>query len=399
MKKLLCLFACVAMAASHLAWAGSGGEISKETSRFENVQISLLTCSPGTEIYALFGHTAIRYEEPARGLDLTFNYGMFDFNAPNFVWRFVKGETDYQLGVSEFSRFEMEYYMRGSYVVQQTLNLKPEEKERLWSILSTNYQPANRVYRYNYFYDNCTTRARDRIEDAIIGKVVYPEKGSEIRFRQIIHQYTQGNEWSEFGIDFLIGGAADKPIDMRLSMFAPFYLSDAFDKAIIEDHSVNRPLISDTRRVVSDEVERDVFSPWFTPLQVFWGLFLLILIVSILELRRGRRLWGIDVALFALAGVSGSIIAFLVFFSVHPAVSPNYLLCLFHPLHLLYLPYLIYCGVKGKKDWYQWVNLVVLTLFIMLWPLIPQSFNPAILPLAFCLLTRSLCRLVLQSKR
>ena len=137
--------------------------LSVRAASVDSVRISLLTCAPGSEIYALFGHSAIRYEDPARGEDWVFNYGMFSFKDPNFVMRFVKGETDYQLGVIPYRYFEAEYALRGSSVYQQELNLTEAEKLMLIGLLRENYLPANRVYRYNYFYDNCTTRARDKI--------------------------------------------------------------------------------------------------------------------------------------------------------------------------------------------------------------------------------------------
>lgn len=128
----------------------------------DSVRVSLLTCSPGSQIYALFGHTALRYEDKQKGVDVVFNYGIFDFNAPNFIWRYIKGETDYQLGVTDFFYFQNEYANRNSAVAEQELNLLPQEKSKLFSILEKNYLPENRVYRYNYFYDNCATRPRDR---------------------------------------------------------------------------------------------------------------------------------------------------------------------------------------------------------------------------------------------
>ena len=210
MKKLVLLFLFIARIAPVCATS------------LDSVRISLLTCAPGTEIYALFGHTAIRYENPPKGQDWVYNYGMFNFREPNFVMRFVKGETDYQLGRIPFPYFEAEYAMRGSAVYQQVLNLTNEEKVRLISLLEDNYRPVNRIYRYNYFYDNCTTRARDKIEESIDGQVVYPDGADNVSFRHIIHEYTDGHEWSEFGIDLCLGADADKRIDVRQQMFAPF---------------------------------------------------------------------------------------------------------------------------------------------------------------------------------
>ena len=181
----------------------------------DSIRISLLTCASGGEIYSLFGHTAIRYENFTRGIDAVFNYGMFNFNTPNFIFRFALGETDYQLGVTDYERFAAEYDYFGRDVWQQTLNLSQEEKTRLVNLLQENYLPENRVYRYNFFYDNCATRPRDLIEKAINGSLEYADNMTDTQtgttFRDLLHRYTEGHPWSRFGIDLCIGSQADKP--------------------------------------------------------------------------------------------------------------------------------------------------------------------------------------------
>lgn len=133
----------------------------------DSVRISLLTCAPGEEIYSLFGHTAIRYEEPARGIDRVYNYGLFSFNTPNFTLRFALGNADYRLGVEDYRHFAVEYEYFGRSVWQQTLNLTAEEQQQLITLLEENYRPENRIYRYNFFYDNCATRPRDKVEESL----------------------------------------------------------------------------------------------------------------------------------------------------------------------------------------------------------------------------------------
>ena len=211
----------------------------------DSIRLSLLTCAPGEEIYSLFGHTAIRYEDPANGIDAVFNYGLFSFNTPNFILRFSLGETDYQLGATDYARFAAEYAFDGRSVWQQTLNLSKEEKAELIRLLQENYLPENRVYRYNFFYDNCATRPRDKIEESIDGKVIYPAEPQDgsLSFRDIVHQYCKGHPWARFGIDLCIGSEADRPITQRQMMFAPFYLMDAFAGAQIVHDSVQRPLV------------------------------------------------------------------------------------------------------------------------------------------------------------
>lgn len=361
----------------------------------DSIRISLLTCSPGSEIYALFGHTAIRYEDKAKGADWVFNYGMFSFQTPNFVMRFVKGETDYQLGVIPYIYFEEEYDSRGSYVEQQVLNLTPREKMRLFQLLDENYRPENRTYRYNYFYDNCTTRARDKIEESIEETVIYPESGKELSFRDIVHQYTAGHEWSELGIDLCLGSEADKPIDVRLQMFAPFYLLRAADGAFIRAaDGTERPLILEKQKIVDPSVSVHKKDFPVTPMQTAIILLAFTVIIGIIELRYQKCFWGVDILLFGAQGIAGCIIAFLFFFSVHPTVGSNYLLILFNPIPLIYLPVMVYRSIKRKKDFYHWVNIVVLTLFIAFWEVIPQKFNLVVLPLALSLLIRSLTHII-----
>ncbi len=355
----------------------------------DSVRVSLLTCAPGTEIYALFGHTALRYEDPVKGRDLVFNYGMFSFNTPNFVMRFVKGETDYQLGIAPYPYFEAEYAMRGSSVYQQTLNLTSVEKQKIWELLEDNYLPENRVYRYNFFYDNCTTRARDRIEECIDGKVVYPAEKEGLSFRDIVRQYTKGSEWDGFGIDLCLGSEADVLIDGRKQMFAPFYLLDAVRKATIVKGDSVRPLVLSETKVVN--VEREEVPAGFPLSPMACALILLVFTCCIawLQLKIKKVIWGWDLILFGAQGIAGCVIAFLVFFSVHPTVGSNWLILLFNPIPLIYLPIMVCKAIKGRKDLYHVINAACLTLFIMIMPFIQQKFNVTVLPLALCLLVCS----------
>lgn len=366
----------------------------------DRVRVSLLTCEPGTEIYALFGHTALRYEDPSRDIDWVFNYGVFSFNTPNFVYRFVKGETDYQLGIVPYRYFETEYALRGSSVYQQTLNLKPEEKLRLWQVLEENYLPQNRVYRYNFFYDNCTTRARDRIEQCIDGKIEYPEARSGLSFHDIVHQYTDGHEWEEFGIDLCLGAEADRPISGREQMFAPFYMKEAAEKAVIvASDGTRRPLVLEETKIVDAKPEPAEPVLPFSPFAAGMILLLASIVIAAYYLHLRRIPHGWYVFLFAVQGLAGCVIAFLFFCSVHPTVGSNWLLALLNPLPLFYLPVLIYHAIKGKKEPYHLINFVYLTLFIILIPVLPQEFNSTVLPLALSLWVASASYLIITKKR
>lgn len=371
----------------------------------DSVRVSLLTCAPGSEIYSLFGHTALRYENLAKGEDWVFNYGLFSFDTPNFVYRFVKGETDYQLGVIPYRYFEGEYAMRESSVYQQELNLTDKEKENVIRLLRENYLPANRVYRYNYFYDNCTTRARDKVEQGIEGKVVYPESEKMCSFRSIVREYTAGHEWSAFGIDLCLGSEADEPIDERKQMFSPFYMLEYARGGMIHRADTIVPLVKEEKLLLdfsskdedAFEKDEDVFlpSPWACAL-IWWVLTFM---VTALGIKNGKVYWLWDILLFGAQGLAGCIIAFLFFFSIHPTVGSNWLLMILNPLPLLYMPFMIYKAIKGKTDVFHVINTMVLLLFIILMPLVQQKFNVTVLPLALNLLTCSVGHLIIYNRR
>ena len=141
----------------------------------DSIRISLLTCEPGSSIYELYGHTAIRVQDFINGRDIVFNYGLFDFSTPHFIWRFSLGQTDYLLGAGRIGPFMDEYDARGSKIWSQELNLTSQENVRLYSLLLENSLPQNREYRYNFLYGNCATMALDKIEESISGIVRYPQ--------------------------------------------------------------------------------------------------------------------------------------------------------------------------------------------------------------------------------
>lgn len=369
----------------------------------DSLQFSLLTCAPGQQVYELFGHTAIRCRNFTQGTDRVYNYGMFDFGAPDFVMRFVRGETDYELGVVPFHYFEREYALRGSAVREQVLSLNEYELSRLDNLLRENYLPENRVYRYNYFYDNCTSRARDRIEDALSGRVIYPPGMKGATFRTWVHQYTKNHPWTDFGISLCLGAEADRPINGRSQMFLPDNLRQAMNHATVHgggDMPIRKLVKSDVEIIPSmaDGVEEGSAFP-LTPMQTALVTLVLVALCSLWEWKCRRVWWGVDVLLFLIQGLAGCVIAFLFFFSVHPTVGSNWLLIIFNPLPFIGLPWMINSIRKGKKCPYDVANVAVLTLFIVFLPLIPQKISLVVVPLALNLLIRSVLHLAVVRLR
>ncbi|MDR1004069.1 MAG: DUF4105 domain-containing protein [Prevotellaceae bacterium] len=386
----------------------------------DSIRLSLLTCAAGEEIYSLFGHTAIRYENNTRGIDVVFNYGIFNYDVPYFALRFALGETDYRMGAIEYDRFIKEYAEEHRDVWQQVLNLRQDEKEQLVDALLENYRPENQLYRYNIFYNNCATRPRDRIEAAVDGSVLYADDMSttdtDITFRSLVYRYTEQHLWSRLGIDLCLGLPADQPISRRTMMFVPFYVRDFFAQAHIVDNpdlstagidttesidliGMSRPLVSEEETLLSVAPLPGTWTDCFTPMRTFLLVLLLVVVMTVYGILTRRSLWGIDLFLFFVFGGVGCVIAFLVFFSHQPTVSPNYLLLVFHPLHLLLLPHLYNKVSKKKLSWYFVLVGVILTLFIALSAGIPQKINVAVLPLAACLPVRAVSNIILSYRR
>lgn len=359
----------------------------------DSLRISILTCAAGEEIYTLFGHTAIRCENLTRKTDVVYNYGVFDFSSGGFVLRFAFGETDYRLDKNRTDYFTYAYYYAGRNIRQQILNLTQAEKVRLVNLLEENYRPENRIYRYNFFYDNCSTRPRDKVEEAVQGNVDYGmdmNVPTEHTYRELIYQYSEGHPWSRLAMDLCLGSEADKPISRRAMQFVPFLLQEDLSQAHITDTiGQQRPLVSQegllVKALVMEKSRGDGLSPNFCA----WLCFAVTLLISIYGLRRKKSLWGVDVFWLGAAGLAGCVLAFLVFFSQHPCMSPNYLLFVFHPLHLLGLAEVAYKVRRGRISLYLVANLIVLTLFMMFWAAFPQEFPSTVVPLALCLLIRS----------
>jgi len=342
----------------------------------DRIQISLLTCSPGKEVWAQYGHTAIRYYDKESGEDLAINYGIFSLDQTYFIPRFVLGMTDYRMGVQPMDMFLAQYSYEGRGVVEQVLNLSAEDKEVIYKALQENMKPENVVYRYNYFFDNCTTRARDMLVNHLHGKVVYPPAEEDATFRSMIHKWNNKYEWSQFGEDLLLGVNADRKTTKSEQQFLPENLRSDFDKARYN----GKPLVKETNVLLDAETE--VAEPVFplSPLSIALIFAVISLVMMLFSYRRQQVYWAWDLALMLTSGLMG-IIFFVMIFSQHPCVSLNFILLFFNPLPLFFL----YSTIKKKKViwWKIWGALIILGLFGSLFQEIPL---PILIVASFLLL-------------
>ena len=338
-------------------------------------KVSLLTCSPGVEIWQQYGHTAIRFEDTASDLDVVFNYGLFSFDQPHFIWRFCLGATDYIVGAEQWSGFEQEYTERGSSITLQQLNLTPEEIGRFWNLITTNCRVENRTYRYNFLYKNCSTMARDILLRSIgwpEGRPLVPESGGtdgEQSFRTILHEHNAAYPWASFGIDLLLGIAADRPVAHSLQEFAPAYLEEAFARARRSD---GQRLVAETSVIPPAAPLPKGPSFPLTPVQTMILVVLLTAIICSLERLTNTRQWWYDILLYGIQGASGLILTFLFFFSTHPTVNSNILVILFNPIVLVLLPFLLHQRRRHTVPWAAWVEGGLIVALVVVWFFIPQ---------------------------
>ena len=360
----------------------------------DSVEISLLTCQPHDEIYSLYGHTAIRFHDMRKKqpIDVAFNYGVFDFKKSFFILRFVFGLTDYELGVYPYQFFSEEYRRLGCMVTEQVINLTNEEKEKLKEALYENLRPENRTYRYNYFYNNCTTKARDIIEQSINGKIEYTEnKDVTTSYRDMVHEMTRNHPWARWGNDFLLGFQSDFQTEPRQQEFLPHQLMYDFDHAQIYEAGQYRPLVKNRRIAVPAGVQIVQQEFPLSPKICGWLLAVVGIIIFCIEikLKKTFRLW--DVLIMFVTGLFGMVLT-LMLFSQHPTVSMNLQIILFNPL-----PWLFLWSVAKNSHTPYWLITLVLSLLFMFGGIF-QTYPEGIWSLALCLLLQCYIHLQILSK-
>lgn len=357
------------------------------TSRAE---ISVLTCSPGNEAYSVYGHSAIRIKDEAYNYDVVFNYGIFDFSAPNFVYRFASGQTDYLLGAYGFPQFVDEYVAAKRSIYEQVLNLTQTEKQKVLEFLLWNAKPENRVYRYNFFFDNCATRVRDVIQEQTNGEVIFPEYDKNPRtLRDLIKEYHSKLLWLNFGIDLVVAAPSDRKATANEEMFLPDYLMEHFSNSTIKTGDETRPLVKSSG-VIYQAPELKIKSSKITsPFVVFGILLLVVMVVSFRQFQRKKIRYLTDYLVFGINGFMGVVMFWFVLYSEHPAMHPNYNLLWAVPLNLVFV---IVWKIKKWRQvtlYYFPVISVWLILFMLLSPFVPQEFHIVFYLITLTVLTRS----------
>ena len=355
-----------------------------EPSDTDSIEISLLTCTPGRQIWSEFGHTAIRLNIVNKGIDLSVNYGMFSSDTPHFIWKFIFGLTDYWVDIEGFQDFLYEYEYSGRGVIEQKLNITHADKLAIARAIYNNIRPENKVYRYNFFYDNCTTRARDIIVDNLGSAVTYPPAQTDsCTYREMVHKWTRDYPWTRFGEDLLLGLPADLSTTKAQQQFLPDNLRADFDRTLYR----GRPLVSSTEMIVMPQNIEDEGGFPLSPMDVVMILLVAVVLLELIECRRKRIYWGIDLFLMLLTGLPGVIITAMIF-SEHPTVSLNLLILILNPVPLFMAYPAIRRTIQHRGFWWWTVWEILIVLFMI--GGFFQTYPSGMIVMALILLTRPL---------
>ncbi len=352
-----------------------------------NAEISVITIGPGPELYDSFGHTAVRVHDPRRGLDIVFNYGIFDFDTPNFYGKFAQGKLLYKLGVSPFDDFLSNYVAQERSVRSQKLQQSAKEKQALFSFLVENAKEENSKYLYDFLYDNCATRPANAINN-IYAKGVFDNFQPEpegLTHRQLIQNNVPWNSWGSFGMDIAIGSVTDRPVHKDAYLFLPKYLEEALSKAKSSNGNLAEPV-----EILYNPKTPNVYREnWITsPLIVFLLLGLLILYRTITDRKKNKGITVLDKTLLIITGVIGILLALLWFATEHAPTKWNYNLLWAFPFHLF--AGFVLRKNQNKKWLYPYIKLALIMLALMVfhWIVGVQRFPLVLIPLLLAIAYR-----------
>lgn len=365
--------------------------LSQDISLSDQAEISIITCGPDpNELYSAFGHSAVRVTDPVNRIDYAFNYGVFDFDQPNFYLNFARGRNYYMLAVYQYQDFEWAYKRDGRFIHEQILQLTPAQKAKVFNFLMWNAQPENRTYRYDYYHDNCATRIRDILvdqlgDDLIVDSTFFESVHS---FRQKTGEYLDPLPWGDLGIDICLGLPIDRTMYAHEYMFLPDYVERFVDHMKIKSDSSITPLVKETRiaNTQTTEARSSSVHPW-----VAFLIFLVIITsFSVFDWKRKHLSRWLDVFLFGIAGLIGILLLTLWLFTDHHDAARNFNLLWAFPLHffagLLLLNKRAYSMLRG----YFLFCAILLAVTLLFWWAIPQQLNVYLIPVVIGLIFRCL---------
>lgn len=353
-------------------------------------EISIITIGPGSELYDKFGHSAFRIKDSLSGVDVAFNYGVYDFDTPNFYTKFAQGKLLYELRADYFQQFFMRYVHENRWVKEQVLNLTQAEKQAVSDFLWNNALPQNKKYKYDFFFDNCATKIRDVIQVVLGKKLEYKDDyiQEELSFRELIQQNLQANTWGSLGIDTALGAVIDqkaKPIEYQ---FLPEYVYKGAEHAVVYRNETSEPLVKSSKVLFKNTPTPPHNNFWLSPLFVFGILGSVIVFITFRDYTKRTRSRFLDGTLFFVTGLIGIILLLLWFATDHTATANNYNLLWAFPLSLFLVIAISQKNTSHFLKRYVFLLLLLLVLLAVHWISGVQVFAIGLLPLLIALAIR-----------
>ncbi len=351
----------------------------------ESGQIMVVTCGPDDqELYAAFGHSAFRVRDDSLGIDHIYNYGIFDFDQPNFYLNFAKGFLYYKLGVSEYERFRNYYMYHGRFIHEQELNLDHEQKNRLFEFLQWNALPENQFYRYDYFYDNCATRIRDALETVFEDDLRFDFDfiDTDYSIRDLTDLYLGPFPWGDLGIDLCLGLPMDVKAEPRMYMFLPDYVEYSMANAYLLRAGKWQPLVKNHVVIYEGNPEIGQNVTFFKPYVVSGLLFLVVLILTAYGVKKKKYNRHIDFFFWFVTGFLGLFLLTLWLLTDHEAAAKNFNLLWALPHHLIFA---FIWFKKQEPSWFVTYNkylFIYLILLLISWVFLPQALPLSLMPIA-----------------
>lgn len=357
----------------------------------DSSQISLITILPGDPVYSFAGHSAVRVHDPTRNLDRLYNYGTFSFEDPLFIPKFLYGDLQYFLSVTDYAPMLRFYVRQGRPVIEQPLNLSRQQRSAVFAFLQHNVRPENRYYQYDFFFDNCSTRIRDVLRQTLGEKVSFTDVQPPTRtFREFLDSYVASRPLLDLGFDLALGLPADRVPTREEGMFLPVPLMEAFEDATVTVQGRSRPLVThtDTVRWVNGY---DATAPGFDwPYALSLVVLVLVLGWTGRQAAYGHRPGGTgDALLLVLVGCVGLGVLFLWFGSSYTVTDANLNLFWAWPPHLFAAYMLLRQPRSSFLRPYLAATAAAAGLFILSWPLWPQNFHHTVLPLVTAISIRT----------
>lgn len=310
----------------------------------KKAQVSIINCDVGNQSYSLYGHTAIRIKDTSQNIDVVFNYGTFNFETPNFMLKFIKGDLQYFVSARSFQQFIYTYQYENRTVYEQILLLSQEQKQYIFNNLYNIIHSPNRYYTYKFIDKNCTTMAIDKVNETLNSKLIKNKPTITKTYRELLYPYLENHFFEKLGINIIFGTKVD---EKATKLFLPLNLIEVITNTKHNKKPLALP-ITTLYKAKNHNYQPSIFNSIYT------------LIAGLLLIVFSKRKW-LTLSYFFTLGILGLFFCCIGFYSYHQEVLYNYNILLFNPLYLILL-FFIY---KKKYHFIKITAQIIITLLLV----------------------------------